>query len=185
MQTFSRNLQPYTAFFCEENVWQLARQLIDAGFDSADLQALWICNRSASVLMFNQRSAAPGAATVWDYHVVLRIAGVTDLILDADTRLPYPCRTRDYLLQSFPPSNSVPPRFLARIRIVPATQFMRRFDSDRGHMLGRLPADAFPSWPPIRATGKPITLRHYCNMDAPLDDGSRVMTVDALLHEVA
>lgn len=183
MQTFTRNLQPYTAFFCEENVWQLANRLIAAGYDAARLQVLLISNRYQSVFMLEQRSAPPGAGTAWDYHVALRILGQPDLILDADTRLPYPSKTRDYLRHSFPPQNGIPARFQARIRVIGAADYVRRFDSDRSHMRGKLPVDAFPAWPPIRAVTDPIPLSQYRNMDAVLDDDSRVLTIDELLRE--
>lgn len=184
MQKYRRKQQPYTAQFCEENVWQLAHRLLAGGCDADTLQVLLFSNLRSSVFMLNQRSAAPGEGIIWDYHVVLRIDDDNDLVLDPDSRLPYPSATREYLARSFPPPGMVPTRFEAQVRIIPADSYVQRFDSDRSHMRGRIPAQAFPRWPLIRAGSDPISLRRYRDMTAELDDGSRVMTIQELARAV-
>ncbi|MCB1723749.1 MAG: hypothetical protein KDJ39_08650 [Gammaproteobacteria bacterium] len=185
MATFDRATQPYTAFFCEENVWQLARLLDEAAMGTA--QALFISNRAGSVRMTNQRAARPGYGITWDYHVVLRVRDGDDLILDADTRLDYPCPTGIYLEQSFPPQAMLPQPYRASVRVVPARQFVRRFHSDRNHMHDRLPPSAFPRWPTIGPDDPrdAIPLQRYLDIDDDLGDGSRVLTLDALYRELA
>jgi hypothetical protein len=56
----------YTAFFCEENVWWLAREWQQ--HNSARKPA-WVCfftNANASIALMNQRAAAPGNLIAWD-----------------------------------------------------------------------------------------------------------------------
>ncbi|MCB1800143.1 MAG: hypothetical protein KDI82_00505 [Gammaproteobacteria bacterium] len=184
MQKYSREQQPYTPLFCEENVWQLAHRLLAGGCEADTLQVLLFSNQRSAVFMLNQRSAPPDKGIIWDYHVVLRINDGSDLVLDPDSRLPYPSATRDYLALSFPAPGTVPSRFRSLVRIIPAARYVLRFDSDRNHMRGRIPAQAFPQWPLIRAGSDPITLRNYRDMTASLDDGSRVVTIEEFAREV-
>ena len=184
MTRHERDQRPYTALFCEENVWQLAREMVSSGKDMCRSEVLFFVNAADSVVMLNQRAADPGMAIGWDYHVVLRVRDPHDLVFDADTRLPYPCATREYLLHSFPRQSALLEHLQAWVRRVPVATFLSRFDSDRSHMRGRVPAAAFPPWPTIRATDTQhaISLRHYCDVTARLDDGSRVLPLDEFLQ---
>ena len=56
----NRESCPYTAFFCEENIWRLARQLIDGGAKADALQVLLFSNPTENVLLLKQRAAPPG-----------------------------------------------------------------------------------------------------------------------------
>lgn len=178
----------YTALFCEENVWLLARKLVEQGWSVDALQVLLFTNAAQQVLLFNQRVARPGQAAIWDYHVVLRaIEDDADWLLDQDTRLPFPVATKTYLQATFPAGQHRDSGLAAKVRVIPATSYLQRLSSDRSHMLGRAPRSAFPRYPPIvpDPSARPITLSQYRNIDALLDDGSRVLALSQLAQEAA
>ncbi|KAI0048569.1 hypothetical protein FA95DRAFT_1469657, partial [Auriscalpium vulgare] len=107
----------YTRFYCEENVFLLARALHPRG--AWDVFAVFLSNPPRSVALWSQ-AASPRAdgRVVWDYHVVLALrprdaptsidsdsesqwqsqcsddaeAGAGVWIYDFDTRLGVPCR---------------------------------------------------------------------------------------------
>lgn len=167
----------YTAAFCEENIWWLAHDLVEAGRDVADLWVLLFTNPADRTLMFNQQVAAPGRPNLWDYHVVL-LAGMAEQgwVLDLDTRLGFVTPAQDYFRHSFAPQLQLPEQYRCWVRRIPATAYLRRFHSDRSHMLGRKPPDEFPDYPIINpgAGIEPIDLSQYRDVFAQLDDGSQV-----------
>jgi hypothetical protein len=173
----------YTPLFCEENIWWLAHDLIGRGCHPGNLQVLWFSNPAEGVLMLNQRAAAPGRPLAWDYHVVLQaVIGNTSQVFDFDSRLPFPTPFADYLRMSFPQQDLLPSSCRAWVRMVPAADYLAHFFSDRSHMLGRLPASAFPAYPVIRpAEGLAVvTLADYRDMQHQIDD-CRVLPVQDLL----
>lgn len=147
--------QPYAAFFCEENVWQLCC--------NTALQprawALIITNTSRTVAMWNQRATTIDPI-VWDYHVVTVVADAVTpaliidetivgeiVVLDQDCRAGTVLPLQRWLMASFRAGlyDDVRPRF----RLVPAADFSTSFSSDRRHMLdheGR-PLKPLPPWP--------------------------------------
>ena len=174
----------YTPLFCEENIWQLARQLVGEGADVATLQVIFISNAARQVVLFNQRNGTDLGHVVWDYHVVLRRRdGEGDCIYDLDTTLPLPCDSRDYLEATFGLQGELPEGLRATLRLVPAGEYLRQFHSDRRHMEGVVPRDAFPPWPAITPRGAgAIRLKDYWDMARQLDDDSRVVSVETLLQ---
>ena len=186
MMDIKRETCPYTAFFCEENIWLLARQLIDSGVAADGLQVLLFSNTSQSVLLVNQRAAPSGWPVVWDYHVVLRIHDSDgDIVLDPDTRMPFPMPTADYLRDTFPDSRRLPDRLRTLVRSIPAESYLTHFYSDRSHMQGQLPGSAFPDYPIIQpeAGVEAIDLAAYRDPQRSLHDGSRVTTIDELITQ--
>lgn len=180
---YARDDFRYTALFCEENVWWLAHDLVAAGIPAGQLEVLLFSNPAQAVVMLEQRAAARGRPVAWDYHVVLsaRLGG-TRQVFDLDSRLPLPTPLADYLRASFPPQSNLPAGYRVSVRLIPATAFLRRFFSDRSHMLGQVPLSAFPDYPFIQpAEGvSPITLAKYRDLAVSLDDGSRVVPLAAL-----
>lgn len=178
-----RETHRYTPYFCEENVWWLAAEMSDRGVDAADLSVLLFSNRYASIALRQQRAAPPGALMAWDYHVVLSAPGAGGFrIYDLDTRLPFPCLQGHYLAATFPEQRRLPDRWRSLVRRIPGDAYLKRFCSDRSHMLGWLPAAAFPDYPIICPNDRTdaIRLAEYRDMTRPLDDGSLVMPVELL-----
>jgi hypothetical protein len=182
---YARNDFRYTALFCEENIWWLAHDLVAEGRPPGNLQVLLFSNPSQSILMLNQRAAPAGQPIAWDYHVVLK-ALLEDVqwLFDFDTRLAFPLTFADYLRRSFPAQDLLPAEYRTWVRMIPASAYLERFSSDRSHMRGRVPASAFPDYPPIQATGgaSAITLADYCDMQGDPGDGSRVLSLQALVE---
>ena len=183
-RTLDRSTLPYTALFCEENIWQLARLLTQSGVSVAAQWVLLITNPGQQVLMLAQRAAGDVGYVVWDYHVVLLVRlPEGDLIFDPDTELPFPVEAATYLNASFPEDAVLPEMLRARVRRIPAAEFLRRFWSDRSHMVGTLAPGHFPPWPPITPEcADAITLATYRDSEAALDDGSVVSTPGELLR---
>jgi hypothetical protein len=173
----------YTPLFCEENIWQLARQLVAEGVDPETLQVIVISNPQRQVVLFSQRNGGELGHVVWDYHVVLRRhdeAG--DRLYDFDSLLPFPCDSRDYVAATFGLQDELEASLRATLRTIPAAEYLHRFYSDRSHMHGAVGAGAFPPWPAITpAHGQVVRLEAYWDMARPLPDGSRLLSVDEFL----
>lgn len=180
METWQRTAFRYTPYFCEENIWWLARALLDEGIEPGQLEVLLFSNPSRSVVLRNQRLAPPGEMLQWDYHVVLLCrCGDGAWIFDFDSDLDFPTDARDYLRSTFPNQAALPPHLRGSVRRIPADAYLRRFGSDRGHMRGTCPESAFPPYPPIEPADARdrIDLQDYWDMHKALPDGSRVCTV--------
>ena len=187
MQTFQREACRYAPYFCEENIWWLAKSLLDSGTDAAHMTVLLFTNPTQSVALLNQRAAPQGRLITWDYHVVLQ-ARLHDgmYIFDFDTRLSFPSPSEDYLRHTFPPQTTLPDRYRAWVRSIPAATYLHRFSSDRSHMTGVIPQSEFPDYPPILAPKtEAIDLSAYRDLEASLDDGSEVKRLSTLFPATA
>lgn len=175
----------YTPYFCEENIWWLARALNDEDIPLRAMRVWLFSNADASIALLNQRAAPDGGVTAWDYHVVLVAQRMGQRqVFDFDTRLAFPTPASDYLAGSFPPQRQLPTKWRAWVREIPAAAYLSRFHSDRRHMQGHLPASAFPDYPVIKPQDlrMAIPLVHYRDMARDLDDESVVMPVEHLLY---
>lgn len=175
----------YTPLFCEENIWQLVRQLVDEGVAPGSLQVILISNPQREVVLFGQRGGGELGQMVWDYHVVLRRNdAIGDLIYDFDSRLPFPCDSCDYLTTTFGLQRELPAEHRAWLRLIPATSYLHRFYSDRSHMQGQVAKAAFPPWPAITPAGDGvIRLEQYWDMMSPLPDSSRLVSAAAFIDD--
>ena len=182
LPALKRSTLPYTALFCEENIWQLARILVESGFPSDRLWVLFFSNAARQVALRRQRAGGEGGLVVWDYHVVLQARDdERDLIYDFDTTLPFPSDTRRYVAETFPDSVSISPALRGRVRRIPAAVYLHRFHSDRSHMAGMIPEERFPKWPAITPEHpEVIALRRYWDMERELDDGSGILPIEAI-----
>lgn len=183
MQFPQRDRIRYTPLFCEENIWWLARSMLDKGFDPAGLRVLYLSNAWQSILLANQRAAAQGRLVIWDYHVVLQARlDHIEYMFDPDTRLDFPEPLANYLRQTFPAQAELPARMRTWVRSIPAASYLGHFRSDRRHMLGRVPLSAYPDYPIIMPPvgARCIDLSDYRDMHKALADGSVVQPVDAL-----
>jgi hypothetical protein len=163
---------PYTAQFCEENTWWLAKTLKEEGVDTAAMQVLLFSNPWKQIVMLNQKAAEQGQAIAWDYHVVLKLHHEgKDQVLDFDSLLPFPCDYDRYMKHSFPDQGVLPERYRSWVRVIPAEDYLKHFYSDRSHMRGVLPESEFPAWDMITPEHG-ITLQEYWDMEKKLSDGS-------------
>jgi len=169
-------LSRYTPYFCEENVWRLARAREAKG--RPGVFAVFITNRAHRVALWQQRAGDPVA---WDYHVVL-IDGAT--VVDLDTTLEgapsLPVET--WLGGTFRPvAAALAPRF----RVVDSAALLRTFSSDRSHMRGPggVPLQPFPEWPAIRCPLGDHTLPRYLDLDD--DIAGEWLDLDALRKRFA
>lgn len=178
----------YTRYFCEENIWWLAHSLRERGHPMDQARVWLITNPTQTVVLFNQKTARPGKPVVWDYHVILQAdLDGSPTILDFDTRLGFVVPEDDYLRGTFPRQSTLPKRYRAWVRTIPALTYLDRFCSDRSHMRGRLPANAFPDYPAIRPSREieAIGLAHYLDLKADLGDGSQVQPLTTLYPELS
>jgi hypothetical protein len=154
----------YQPYYCEENVFHLAREPVVAG---RRREVVFISNEGRSCAVWHQRAAArPGWPILWDYHVVLLCAAPWE-VWDLDTTLGMPVPAADYLRRSF--RAGIPAELMPRFRVVAADAFGRTFSSDRSHM--RTPSGRYkkkpPPWPAIAPPGAAPNLLSFVDMGAP------------------
>ena len=142
-------------FYCEENIWKLAQAR-----NHPDAQVIIISNTRKRVLVAHQKAVPENELVLWDYHVIYREA---EACYDLDSRLPYPCKLKDYLEESFVPDHS---DFLPSFRTVDAADYCKDFYSDRMHMQcdGKWLKPP-PPWPCIRDGSIPLSA--YIDMSNP------------------
>ena len=159
----------YHAFFCEENIWQLAG---DAQFlDSPRAFVMLVSNDDQTCPLWHQRAAqAPGEPVVWDYHVVLLDVREQEhpVVWDLDTVLPGPPTAFEHWwTQTFPLRLALPDALNPMFRVLSAKAYRETFSSDRSHMKnaqGQWLAPP-PPWAPIEPNSqRPHTLERLLQM---------------------
>lgn len=161
-------------FYCEENVWMFLESLgasSEAGGKSGDNAfAVFISNAYAHVAFHHQINCEGLEVLCWDYHVVALLRENEKwLIHDFNCDLGYPLAKNEWIKASFYPE-PVDDIFSPLFKLVPRDWFIKRFVSDRSHMIG---TDGFyteppPSWPAI-GKGSP-NLSRFADMN-DLADG--------------
>jgi protein N-terminal glutamine amidohydrolase len=156
-------LERYTPYYCEENIYLLAKQIVETQKSIAisDTETTWdpisvvlITNAKRSCALLHQKAAIKGKMVFWDYHVIMMSGrGRAAMIWDLDTRLAFPCPAYDYRALTFPAG--VPEEFRPLFRVIPAEAYLREFSSDRRHMRN---SDGSwskppPAWPCLRGGG--------------------------------
>ncbi|KAM0753530.1 hypothetical protein T439DRAFT_157290 [Meredithblackwellia eburnea MCA 4105] len=134
----------YTPYYCEENVYQLLSSLSQTVKNRS--YAVFISNPARTCILFQQKASQrdehDGFFVVWDYHVIV-VTVLTDTdsvcVLDRDSRLPYSCSLSKYVEETFRPalftSGILPRELESRFRVVPSSDFLSNFASDRSHMV--------------------------------------------------
>lgn len=152
----------YQAYWCEENVYHLARE---PALAARPRHVVFISNEARAVAMWSQRAGRPGGAMAWDYHVVLLVAEPWE-VWDLDSLLGCPVAARAYLRGSF--HAGLPEEYHPRFRLVDAEIFAAAFASDRSHMRSgdryRKPP---PPWPPIGVPERVSNLMRFVDVSAP------------------
>lgn len=153
----------YAPFYCEENIWWLARR---PELKHGEVAILF--NPDGLCVLFEQRAAEPGEPLGWDYHVVLGAAGTEGhcQVWDLDSRLGAPVAAELWFAASFPDVERWPKRYVPRFRLLSAAEYVASLSSDRSHMRR---ADGTyreppPPWPAIGNVPANLT---------QLTDGSR------------
>ncbi|KAF9264747.1 hypothetical protein L218DRAFT_201057 [Marasmius fiardii PR-910] len=198
--TLPREVQ-YTQFWCEENVYLLARQFIQGlTFSRWKVFVVFISNVNKTVALWNQKlSKETQRPVIWDYHVILVLRSnlliedhstrpVTSWVYDFDSRLGAPLTWTEYSLQTFPPE--LPMEFQSTFRIVSGEQFVDDFASDRSHMQLTSQAEGaelvYHSTPPAhpcicgpRSAGRGVThnLTAFISMLPSTDGPGRIHTL--------
>ena len=170
----------YQAYYCEENVFHLARDPLVAG---RPREVVFISNADRTCAVWHQRAAVrPSWPILWDYHVVLLCAAPWE-VWDPDTTLGMPVPAVDYLRRSF--RAGLPDELTPRFRVVEAELFAGAFASDRSHMLtrsGRYRKPP-PPWPPILPPGAAPNLMRFVDMADPFL--GEVLDLPGLLSHIA
>lgn len=156
----------YCAFFCEENIWQLANEFVMAGRVEQRFVLFFLCADSSGSCFAIKNQYAFGGKLFgfWDYHVVL-FDSQDQLIYDLDSSLGCPRSTDLYFSQTFPSQDSLVPEVRTVVRSVPLEEYHRRFSSDRSHMIDAAgkALEPFPTWPTIIGED-PIWLKQYLSL---------------------
>ena len=154
----------YQPFYCEENVFHLAREPALAGRRRA---VVFISNPERACAVWHQRAALRSTWPIlWDYHVVL-LVGAPWEVWDLDTTLAVPAPAARYLRRSF--RDGIAEEVAPRFRVVDAGVFTRSFASDRSHMRDARGSyqQPPPPWPPIGAPGAEPNLMRFVDMETP------------------
>ncbi len=160
----------YTPFYCEENIWHLCRQL-----NNPNAQVIFISNPAREFVIFHQRLDPAGI--IWDYHVVLL---ADNQVYDLDTILLFPCPQETYLQMSFP--DGIPSDLEPQLRLIPASEYVESFASDRSHMLDEDGNYLHPPppWPAIQPEqGNKV----WEFADMTVETIGTVHTLDSLRHQ--
>ncbi|CCG81665.1 Putative uncharacterized protein [Taphrina deformans PYCC 5710] len=125
----------HTSHYCEENVWHLAKQKEpEGGYGFVVI----ISNENRTVPFWRHRSSItpenPEGMVIWDYHVIYIH---DDQVYDYDSDVPFPCPVWDYIEQVLGVlrTPTLPDELWKLYRIIPAPVYLKKFASDRSHML--------------------------------------------------
>lgn len=127
----------YQPYFCEENIWQLARR---GDLIHPDSEVVFISNQNQGVACWNQRGTTSDEAIVWDYHVVLLEPGKPARIWDFDSTLRNselgmgPLPARDWIRWTFLTPDYVKEEYHPLFRVIGIRDYVTHFASDRSHM---------------------------------------------------
>ena len=165
----------YQPFFCEENIWHLCQH--EAFKDS---YIIFVASAGDAFPMLNQRLMTdPSRPVLWDYHVILLLRAEEHLILDFDTTLPFGVALDTYLSRSFLNERLLAPAETPLFRVLPASEFVGSFSSDRSHMkVGEGWIAPPPDWPRIGRSES--NLHRFIDMSNT--DIGEVLTYEALLQ---
>jgi hypothetical protein len=146
---------PYQPYYCEENVWHLAKSEV---FAARDGRAVFVSNETRHVALWRQRASRdPEQPILWDYHVLFLVRAEAWLVYDHDTTLDFPVALDAYLDETF---RFRAPPYGPRFAVYDAPAYVAELATDRSHMVDdhgawRAPP---PPWPPI---GSGTNLERY------------------------
>ena len=168
----------YQAAYCEENIWHLSQQK-----DLQNSYVIFIVSKGDSFPMLNQRASQhPLFPIFWDYHVILLDMSENNQIFDFDTRLPFNTDIKTYFSQSFIDESLLADIEIPLFRLVPSSEYIKLFSSDRSHMktsTGWLAPP--PKWPLIGSSATNLS----SFTQARANDLGELLTYEAMLERFA
>jgi hypothetical protein len=170
---------PYTACYCEENIYRLVEQFAKQG--EAGWMVVFISNPQRQIPLYSQKAGLlrnEMGFVVWDYHVILLHHGADgSMVYDSDSTLEWPVSADIYVQRTFRAFPSYPLFF----RVIPGEDYLQYFSSDRSHMWkeGTWLAPP-PSWPCIGQA--PFTLQSYIDMTVSDTRLGRVINLEEFLR---
>ncbi|MDH5388699.1 MAG: protein N-terminal glutamine amidohydrolase [Gammaproteobacteria bacterium] len=165
----------YQPYYCEENIWHLCQH---EQFKNSHV--IVIASKGDSFPMLNQRDMENHLTPVlWDYHVILLAEEDTKQILDFDTSLPFNNDIETYFSNSFIDNDLLNADEKPLLRVMPASEYVMSFSSDRRHMKTESGWIAPPPvWPLI---GNSVhNLPDFLDMSN--NDIGDVLTIDEMLE---
>ena len=164
----------YTPRYCEENIWQLARE--DCFHGQETIVALISGHGPYRKLWFQSSAEYPGAPVLWDYHVILLSRQDGWQVWDLDTTLCLPESASSYFSKTFLPANVDAEHSDVILRLMAAQDYVDNLSSDRSHM--RLPSGDWaappPEWPMI-ANGEKSILLNW--LDVSFENPGQLLTL--------
>jgi hypothetical protein len=155
----------YAKCYCEENIYRLMQRNEDI------THAVFISNTDRKVPFFGQRNDS--GMIIWDYHVIA-YSDAGKLIYDFDSAVPFPAPLSTYVGLVLQPGQMAQAAtdFQRMYRLIPRTEFLESFSSDRTHML-----DADGNYNAEPPEGKAIfngvdNLQGFIGMEAGVGAGS-------------
>nr|XP_039255419.1 protein N-terminal glutamine amidohydrolase-like [Styela clava] len=177
----------YTKCYCEENVWKLCKYIEDSGKIEllSNSYAIFISNHDRTIPLWKQKASKRSDTMVmWDYHVILFVENES-LIYDLDTMLGFPCSLEEYATEAFNFNMKLKPQFERLLRVVPATEFLKTFASDRTHMLtedGEWTSPP-PDYPPISSSSSTNNLQSFISMTKSSEQFGAVQTLEEFINK--
>ncbi|KAF0313260.1 Protein N-terminal glutamine amidohydrolase [Amphibalanus amphitrite] len=167
----------HTLHYCEENVWLLCQHVQDKYPQELPYcYAVFISNQNQTVPLWRQRAGrTEDRVVIWDYHVIFMYQPDSRcLVYDMDSELPFPTYFHKYVTETFRTDQILHPEHHRFFRVVPATEFLSTFASDRSHMKreGGVWASPPPPYPPISTPGGSTNnLQTFISMDGRVGVG--------------
>jgi len=128
-----RNSFLHQPYYCEENIWQLAKQLSKERYEEK-AEVWFLINKTQTIATAQQRAVEENSFVIWDYHVVYY--SPSQGVFDLDTRCPFPCSVNIYLEASFLSiASAISEEYSPYFRVIPASEYIFSFSSSREHML--------------------------------------------------
>ncbi|VVC26234.1 Protein N-terminal glutamine amidohydrolase, alpha beta roll [Cinara cedri] len=160
----------YTLSFCEENIWHLAKLILDLNKDTSDLKAYVIImlNPNKCVHLWKQDSPQKDGLLFRDFHtLVITEHQDQTMVFDINTTLPFPVPFSHYCQEAV--RNELTEIDTKRyFRVIEAKTYLTEFSSNRGHMLeGDNWISEPPNYPPILNQKKEHNLESFISMECP------------------
>ncbi|XP_017776767.1 PREDICTED: protein N-terminal glutamine amidohydrolase isoform X1 [Nicrophorus vespilloides] len=167
----------YVSCYCEENVYKLCQDVVSRHYSEIQkCYAVFVSNPKRTVPLWRQRAGKEeDKLVVWDYHVVFLYQAEPDrcLVYDLDSELPFPTYVHKYVTETFRTDNILKPDYFRYFRVIPATEFLKDFTSDRRHMK-RIDGSWIkppPNYPAICNATSTHNLEDFIQMDATKGPG--------------
>ncbi|KAK9842162.1 hypothetical protein WJX84_010658 [Apatococcus fuscideae] len=130
----------YTAWYCEENIYQLLAKLTkDHARAASQLFAVFVSNPQRQLPLWSQKAGNIDnmGFICYDYHVIAieLFPDQETLVYDFDSILPFPSKWRSYVHATLLPLPQTSAGQYSRwFRKINAATFLSSFASDRSHM---------------------------------------------------